>query len=82
MPFTAHPLPARANRTETVLIAVAALLGLMVALQRNGALAALFASAGQGAAYASLEAALGGPALGTPRAVDALVSQKGGRPQR
>jgi len=65
--------PLRANRAELVLIGVAALLGLVVTLQRQGALAALFASAGQAAAYSSLEASLGGPGLGTPRAVEALV---------
>jgi hypothetical protein len=44
-------------------------------LHRNGALAALLASAGQAAAYDSLEASLGGPGIGTPRAVDALVAK-------
>jgi hypothetical protein len=56
-----------------MLIGLAALLGLLVVLQRNGALAALFASAGQAAAYERLESTLGGPGFGTPRAVDALV---------
>jgi hypothetical protein len=58
-----------------LLIALAALLGLVLALQRNGALAALFESAGQARAYVNLEASLGGPAFGTPRAVEALVTQ-------
>jgi len=56
-----------------LLIGLAALLGLLLALQRNGVLAALCGSAGQTATYVSLEAALGGPGFGTVRAVDALV---------
>jgi hypothetical protein len=48
---------------------------LLVTLHRNGALAALLASAGQAAAYDSLEATLGGPGIGTPRGVDALVAK-------
>jgi hypothetical protein len=75
LPFTPPASPTRASRMESVLIGLAALLGLVVALQRNGTLATLFASAGQGAAYTRLEASLGGPGFGTPRAVDALVSQ-------
>lgn len=61
---------------ELVLIGLAAALGLLVTLQRNGAVHALFASAGQESAYRSLEASLGGPALGTPRAVEALVKKR------
>jgi hypothetical protein len=75
IPFTPAVQPSRPSRIESLLIGLAALLGLLVALQRNGALAALFTSAGQGAAYASLETSLGGPGFGTPRAVAALVSQ-------
>jgi hypothetical protein len=68
------PLPLeRPSRREPLLIGLAALLGLIVILHRNGALAEIFASAGQGSAYASLEASLGGPGFGTPRAVDALA---------
>jgi hypothetical protein len=59
-----------------VLIAVAAVLGLLVTLHRNGALHALLASAGQESAYQSLEGALGGPGFGTPRAVEALVKKR------
>ena len=66
---------ARASRAEAALIGLAALLGLLVVLQRNGTLAALFASAGQVAAYERLERALGGPGFGTPRAVDALIAK-------
>ena len=40
-----------------------------VVLYRNGALVGVFASAGQAAAYEKLEALLGGPGSGTPRAV-------------
>jgi hypothetical protein len=81
-PFVAKVVPlqvtppeplSRTSRPEQLLIGLAALLGLLLVLQRNGVLAALFASAGQQAAYASLESALGGPGFGTPRAVDALV---------
>ena len=75
LPFTPAPPPPRPSRVESLLIGLAALLGLMLALQRNGALAALCASAGQGAACVNLEASLGGPGFGTPRAVDALVGQ-------
>ncbi len=67
--------PTRASRAETLIIAAAALLGLLVVLHRNGALAALFEGAGQGRAYASLEAALGGPSSATPRGVEALLSK-------
>jgi hypothetical protein len=67
--------PPRASRAESLLLGLAALLGLFVVLHRNGALAVLFASAGQTAAYDSLEAALGGPGSGTPRAVEALVAK-------
>ena len=74
--------PSRPSRVESLLIGLAALLGLLVALQRNGALAALCASAGQGAAYGKLEAAWGGPGFGTPRAVDALVSKTRSLPAR
>lgn len=74
-PF-APPAPApHRSRAEPLLVGLAALFGLVVALQRNGELAALFASAGQAAAYENLEASLGGPGFGTPRAVDALVKR-------
>lgn len=73
----ARPLPPqRANRLELLLIGVAAALGLLLTLQRNGAVYALFAAAGQASAYQSLEASLGGPGLGTPRAVDALLKKQ------
>jgi hypothetical protein len=68
--------PPPARRLELALIGAAAVLGLLVILQRNGALAALFASAGQESAYQSLEASLGGPGLGTPRAVEALIKKR------
>lgn len=75
--MVAQPLPlARASRLELVLIGLAAGLGLLVTLQRNGALHSLFASIGQASAYQSLEASLGGPGLGTPRAVEALVKKR------
>jgi hypothetical protein len=64
----------RAHRAEVLLLGLAVLLGLVVTLQRQGALAALFASAGQAAGYAKLEASFGGPGFGTPRAVEALVN--------
>jgi hypothetical protein len=48
-------------------------LGLLVTLHRNGVVHTLLASAGAQSTYASLEAALGGPGFGTPRAVEALV---------
>ena len=70
----AEPAPlARGSRMESVLLGVVALLGLLVTLQRNGVVHALLASAGAQSTYASLEAALGGPGFGTPRAVEALV---------
>jgi hypothetical protein len=72
----AAPIAAqRPSRAEPALIGLAVLLGLLVTLYRNGALATLFASAGQSAAYGSLESSLGGPGFGTPRAVDALVAK-------
>jgi hypothetical protein len=68
--------PERANRLEPALIALAAVLGLTVTLHRSGALASLFASAGQQATYARLESALGGPSIETPRGVEALLGKK------
>jgi hypothetical protein len=50
-------------------------LGLLITLHRNGVMASLFASAGQAAAYESLETTLGGPGFGTPRAIDALLAK-------
>lgn len=63
------------SRTEPLLIALVAVLGLVLTLHRNGVLASLCVSAGQAAAYDRLETTLGGPGFGTPRAVDALVGQ-------
>jgi hypothetical protein len=63
------------SRAELLLIGLAVFVGLLVTLNRNGALATLFASAGQGAAYAGIEASLGGPGAGTPRVVDALLAK-------
>jgi hypothetical protein len=74
---TPPALAARPSRLESTLIGVAALVGLLIALHRNGVVAALFASAGQSAAYAKLETALGGPGSGTPRAVQALIEPAG-----
>jgi hypothetical protein len=71
----APPIASRGNRTESLLIALAALLGVLVVLYRNGALADVFASTGQAAAYQKLEASLGGPGSGTPRAVEALAAK-------
>jgi hypothetical protein len=81
-PFTPSVQPSRPNRAESLLIGLAALLGLVVVLQRNGALAALFASAGQASAYASLETSLGGPSFGTPRFVDVLVARTPAPPRK
>jgi hypothetical protein len=70
----AQPAPSeRVNRLEPTVIALAAALGLLVTLQRTGTLASAFASAGQQAVYARIEAALGGPAIDTPRGVEALL---------
>ncbi len=55
--------PVRANRLEWALIALAAVVGLLMTLHRNGVLPANF------------DAGLGGPGFGTPRAVDALVAK-------
>lgn len=72
----ARPLPpARASRAELGLIGVAAVVGLLITLQRTGATHGLFAAIGQESAYAGLEAALGGPGFGTPRAVEALIGK-------
>jgi hypothetical protein len=68
-------LPQRASRLELLLIAAAALLGLLVTLHRDGALHALMSGMGAERAYAGLEASLGGPGFGTPRAVAALVAK-------
>ena len=68
--------PPRANRLELTLIGVAAALGLLLTLNRNGALAALFTAVGQQSTYQSLEASLGGPGSGTPRAVEALINKR------
>jgi hypothetical protein len=74
-PFAPSLPSPRASRAELLLIGLAALLGLLVVLHRNGALAALLASPGRPSAYDGVEAALGGPGFGTPRAVDALVAK-------
>jgi hypothetical protein len=72
----AQPLSrARGSRTEAVLIGLAALLGVLVTLHRNGVLHAVLASAGAESTYTSLETALGGPGFGTPDAVEALVKK-------
>jgi hypothetical protein len=71
---TASAAPRR-SRAEGVLIGLAAVIGVLIVLYRNGAVAAAFAATGNVKAYESMEAALGGPALGTPRAVEALVQQ-------
>jgi hypothetical protein len=74
-PVLAPPAPpSKASRVELLLLGLAVLMGALVALQRNGVLAALSVSAGRGTSYLALEASLGGPGFGTPRAVDALVS--------
>jgi hypothetical protein len=71
LPVPRTVAPARGSRLESVLIGLVVLLGLVVTLHRNGVL--------QGAlgekTYASVEAALGGPGFGTPRAVEALVAK-------
>jgi hypothetical protein len=68
----AVPLPsARGSRAETWIIGLVALLGALLALHRNGTLAAVFG----GDAYGRVEASLGGPDLGTPRGVEALVAK-------
>lgn len=76
-PLTVTPSPprGRASRFELVLIGLAACVGLLITLHRNGALGAWLASAGQGAVYSSLEKSLGGPGFGTPRAVERLLQQ-------
>jgi hypothetical protein len=74
LPFTPRAAPTRASRVESLLIGLAVLLGLVLTLHRNGVVAALAESAGQSPAYTKLEATLGGPAPGTPRAVTALVN--------
>lgn len=76
--FAPAASPSRASRVELLLLGLSALIGVLVALQRNGALAALSVSAGQSSSYLKLEASLGGPGFGTPRAVEALVSQGSG----
>ena len=65
----------RPSRTGPLLIGLVAVFGLLITLHRNGVLASLFVSAGQGAAYERLETTLGGPGSGTPRAIDALVAK-------
>jgi hypothetical protein len=68
-------LPERTGRVELLLIAAATLVGLLVTLHRDGALHALMAGMGAERAYAGLEASLGGPGFGTPRAVAALAAK-------
>ena len=74
LPFVPVAAPARASRVESLLLGLAVVVGIVLTLQRNGVMAMLAASAGQTAAYTKLEASLGGPAPGTPRAVEALVN--------
>ncbi|MES1186204.1 MAG: hypothetical protein ABUL60_20490 [Myxococcales bacterium] len=74
--IAAQPMPsARGTRLEPMLIGLAALVGLLVTLHRNGAIHALFAAVGQEPAYLGLEASLGGPGFGTPRAVESLIAK-------
>jgi uncharacterized protein DUF4339 len=70
-PQAAAPLaPARASRAEFALLGLAALLGLLLTLHRNGALFTLSSAGAE-----SLEASLGGPGFGTPREVEVLVKK-------
>lgn len=54
-------------------IVLAAIIGVVVTLYRNDVLHAGARTVGQEAAYLKLEAALGGPGFGTPRAVEPMA---------
>jgi hypothetical protein len=60
----------RPSRFGAWLMAAAILAGTVVTLYRNDVIRDFAQRAGQEAAYARLEAALGGPAFGTPRSVE------------
>jgi hypothetical protein len=63
----------RARRGGAVVIAVALAAGAAVTLYRNAVVHAAAQSMGQEKSYLELETALGGPAFGTPRAVDRMT---------
>jgi hypothetical protein len=62
-PKASNPMP----------VVFAAIVGLVITLYRNDVLHAGARTVGQEAAYLKLEAALGGPGFGTPRAVEPMA---------
>lgn len=76
------PQAARSSGAVRFLFGVAAVAGLLVTLHRNGVLFDLAGSLGEQGRYTSAEKeTLGGPAFGTPRAVEELIaSQRSERP--
>lgn len=66
--------PPRSNRLGGVLVALAMLAGVGISLYRNDVLRDVAQSTGQARHYAQLEAALGSPGFGTPRAVKELTA--------
>lgn len=56
-------------------IVLSVLVGLTITLYRNAVVHAAASSMGQGASYLKLEAALGGPGFGTPRAVETMTAR-------
>jgi hypothetical protein len=66
--------PPRPNRLGSVVVALAIVAGVGISLYRNDVLRDVARSTGQEGKYAQLEAAVGSPGFGTPRAVKELTA--------
>jgi hypothetical protein len=64
------PAPSGTGTGGRFVLALAFVVGIGVTLYRNDVVRQAALSAGQGATYLKVEAALGGPGFGTPRAVE------------
>lgn len=73
-PF-AKPKASGMGRAEKLILAAAALLSLLVILNRNGVLPGIAKSVGAESAYTSIDSALGGPSLNTERGVQEFVER-------
>lgn len=66
---------ARVGGSGGWVIVLSVLVGLTITMYRNAVVHAAASSMGQGASYLKLEAALGGPGFGTPRAIDTMTAR-------
>jgi len=67
---------ARVGGSGAWIIVLSLIVGLTITLYRNAVVHAAASSMGQSASYLKLEAALGGPGFGTPRAVDTMTARR------